>query len=129
MKTRLRQGRVNGLTLLLLAVLAVGGVATWTFGPYWLDYMNMKEIAASSGLAWYAGASESAGRSRLRQGLETKEIDYITEDDCQFSKTRDVITVWCTWEVNAFYPFTSYYKTLSYEITTEVNDRGVVNQY
>jgi hypothetical protein len=124
-----RQGRANILTLLLVAVLAVLGVGAYTFVPYYIDYLNMKEIASSSGLAWYASTLEKSGPERLAQGLKMKEIDYIDPSACEFKKEQDDIVVYCYWEAYAYYPMTDYYKILTFEVTTYVDSRGTVEQY
>lgn len=124
-----RSGRVNVVTVLLLLVIA--GVLGWVklFGFYYIDFLNMREVVKSSSLEWYAKVSEPAARLRLQQMLETKEIDYVTIDDCTFTQQGLGMTVGCAWKVDVYYPFTKYYKRLAFDTTAEVNERGVVTQY
>jgi hypothetical protein len=124
-----RAGRANVLTIILVAFLAAIGVSVATFGPYYLDYLNMKEVCSSSALAWYASSEEKSAHTRFLKGLEKKEIDYIDKDQCEFKKQGDTIQVYCYWEAYAYYPFTDYYKILEFEVDTYVDGRGGVEQY
>ena len=124
-----RAGRANVLTILLVLVLAVIGVGVATFGPFYLDYLNMKEVCSSSALAWYASESEDSAHTRFAKGLSDKGVDYVSEDNCEFKKTDDTIQVYCAWEAYAYYPMTDYYKILDFEVDTYVDGRGQVEQY
>ncbi len=126
---RSRHGRVQVLTVLLLLALIVAGFFAQLFGPYYLDYMNMKEVVKSASLAWYANAEEVAGREKLRMTLDQKEIDYITGDDCSFEKQGEYFVVSCAWVVHVYYPGTDYYKTLDYSVTASSDQRGSVEVY
>jgi hypothetical protein len=124
-----RAGRANVLTIILVLIVAVIGVGAYTFVPYYIDYLNMKEVTSSSALAWYASTEESSAHTRFNKGLETKGIDYVSEDDCLFKKTDDTIQVYCYWEAYAYYPLTDYYKIVEFEVDTYVDSRGVMEQY
>lgn len=124
-----RAGKTNFLTILLVLVLAAGGLWAYVFGRYYLDFYNMKEVIRSSALAWHANVSEQSGRVRLKQMLESKGIDYVTPEDCSFTAQGNVFTVGCSYTVWAYYPFTEYYKTLNFSFAAEVNERGVVTDY
>lgn len=117
------------MTALLLLV--VGLALGWAklFGMYYIDFLNMREVVKSSALEWYAKVSEPAARVRLTQMLETKEIDYVSIENCTFTQQGMAMTVGCTYKVDVYYPFTQYYKRLEFQTTAEVNERGVVTQY
>lgn len=127
--TRGRQGRVNGLTVVLVLLLVVVGVGAKLFVPPHIDYLNMREVVKSATLEWYASQMESAARTRLTQQLGVKGIDYITVDSCSFTQAGLTQMVSCSWTVDVYYPFTKYYKRLEYSSTFEVNERGDVTEY
>jgi hypothetical protein len=112
-----------------LLALTVGAVLGWLFVPYYLDYLNMKEVVKSSSLAWYAHVEESAAREKFRIAMKTKGIDYITADNCSFEKSGEFYTVSCYWVVDVYYPGTDYFKTLEYEVSAEADQRGKVEVY
>ena len=125
-----RAGRANFLTILLVGGLAAIGVGVATFGPYYLDYLNMKEITASSALAWYANVEKSSALQRFDRGLGERGIDYNDQTYCDFDKDRDDnIHIYCEWEAYCYYPFTEYYKTLDFSVDTYVDNRGNLEQY
>lgn len=127
---RPRAGRVNILNVLLILVIAGVAGAVWTFGPYYLDYMNVKEVSASAALKWYAEESEEAAKERLRIGLTEKGVDYVDPKQCEFSRDRDrTIRVYCYYEAYVYYPFTDYYKILAFEVDNYVDTRGTLEQY
>ena len=127
---RTEAGRVNLIGLMITVVLAVGGLLAYLFAPYHLDYMNMKEVVSSASLAWYANDAKSSGERKLEEQLRGKEIDYITrKDNCSFEEAAGMFTTYCSWEVDVYYPFTDFYKTIWYEVTAECDDRGVVSVY
>ena len=126
---RRRGGRAQLLTVVLLLVVAGGAFLGWLFGPYYLDYLNMKEVVKSSALAWYAHVEESAAREKFRISMKSKEIDYITADDCSFEKSGEYYTVSCYWVVDVYYPGTDYFKTLEFEVSAEADQRGKVEVY
>lgn len=124
-----RGGRAQVVTIVLLLVLSFGGFMAWLFVPYQIDYLNMKEVVKSSALAWYAHVEESAAREKFRISMKTKDIDYITADDCTFEKRGDFYTVSCYWVVDVYYPGTDYYRTLEFEVSAEADQRGKVEVF
>ena len=125
-----RAGRTNIFSILLLAAVGVVLVGAWTFGPYYLDFMYVKEASASAALKWYAEEDERGGRNRLVQKLEENGIDYLDPKQCEFSRSRDMtIRVYCHYEVYAYYPFSDYYKILPFEVDNYVDSRGNLEQY
>ena len=126
---RHRAGRVQFLTLVLVLAVAVGGFFSWLFVPYYIDYMNMKEVVKSSALAWYAHLEEHAAREKFRISMNEKGIDYITAEDCLWQKQGEFYSVSCYWVVDVYYPGTDYFKTLEYEVGAEADQRGKVDVY
>jgi hypothetical protein len=129
MHRRRRQGRVNWLTVVLVLLLAAVGLWAKLFLPYYIDYLNMREVVKSSAMEWYANQVEASARTRLTQQLGVKGIDYVTIDDCSFTQAGLTQTVGCAWTVSVYYPFTKYYKRLDFSSTFEVNERGDVTEY
>ncbi len=125
-RRRRRQGRTNIFTILLLMVLGVVMYFSYTFLPYYLDYMNMQEVVKASALSWYAKEEEAAGRDRFRQGLGEKGVDYVYMDDCSFAEQEGLFVVACEWPVDVYYPGTDYYKTLEFWVTASADKRGGV---
>ena len=81
---------MNLLTILLLgAVVAfVGGVVL--FGPYYWDYLVMREITQAAVLEWYNAESQEAGKKRLQRELVKNDIpSYIDETHCIFDTDVD----------------------------------------
>ena len=126
---RRRRGRVQFLTIVLLLAASVAGYFLYTFGPYQLDYLNMKEVVKSSALAWYAHVEETAARDKFTIAMGEKGIDYITAEDCTWEHREDLYMVSCYWVVDVFYPGTDYFKTLEFEVGAEADKRGTVDVY
>jgi hypothetical protein len=124
-----RRGKVNVLAVLLLLIVAVGGYGAYLLVPPYLDYMNMKEVASSAALAWYATETKTGSEKKFDEQMRAKEIDYITRDDCKWEESKEIFAVYCYWEYDVFYVPTDYYKTLEFEVTAESDKRGVVDVY
>lgn len=113
---RRRQGKFNIVSLFFLV--AILGSALWgyLFMPYYLVYFRMKEITKSVMLDW-VGLNEGKARRRLGEEFRRQEIpDYVPMDLCELKTEGQERSVTCTWEVDVYYPFTDYYKTLSFEV-------------
>lgn len=129
MRMASRRGKAGIIGIIMLLMLGAAGGAAWLFGPYYLDYMNMQEVAASASLSWYANDSKAAAVAKLGEELRVKDIEYIVEDDCTIDEVGKLYIVSCYWEVDVYYPYTKYYKTLVFETTAECDKRGVVEVY
>lgn len=127
---RTRAGRTNILSLLLVGGIGAALFLGWTFGPYYIDFLYVKEASASAALKWYAEESERAGRHRLAQTLEKNGIDYVDPKQCEFSRDREMtIRVYCYYEAYVYYPFTDYFKIIPFEVDNYVDNRGNLEQY
>lgn len=111
---RARSGKVSIVSLLLLVAALAGGVAVnMLYEPY-ITYFKMKEITKSVLLDWH-GLNLSKGKRRLPEEFVRQEIpEYITEDNCTFEDAPPEKIFHCEWEVDAYYPFSDYYKTLRF---------------
>lgn len=126
LRRRHRGGRLNIFSLLLLVVLAAVGYFTYTFVPYFIDYLNMQEVVKASALSWYAKEEENAGRTRFKKGLSDKGVDYVYPEDCSFAEQEGLYVVACEWSVEVYYPGTDYYKILEFWATASADKRGGV---
>lgn len=125
---RRRRGESRIVSLLLLGLIAFAGLLAYTFGPAFIDYMNMKEVIKAASLSWYAKQTEQSARARLDEGLTEKEIDYITaKDACTFKESAEEYVVACTWSLDVYYPGTEYYKTLDFWVSSSADRRGVAH--
>jgi hypothetical protein len=117
---------MNILSFLLVVILAAVGYFAYTFVPYFIDYLNMKEVVKASALSWYAKEEEKAGRTRFKKGLSDKGVDYVFPEDCSFAEQEGLYVVSCEWYVDVYYPGTDYYKTLEFWATASADKRGGV---
>jgi len=123
-----RRGESRVVSLLLLGVLAFAGLLVHTFGPAFIDYMNMREVIKAASLSWYAKQTEQSARARLEEGLADKEIGYITgKDACTFKESAEEYVVACSWSLDVYYPGTDYYKTLDFWVSSSADRRGVAH--
>ena len=110
-----RSGRINIIGILLTLTLAVAALGAYLFVPPYVVYYKMQNITKTLVLEW-AGLNEDAGHRRLPVELHTQEIpSYITIDMCQFKTDGNNKIVTCDWDIDVYYPFTDYYKTLTFE--------------
>jgi len=111
----MRRGKFNIVGLLLFLALAAVMVWAYLFLPYYIVYFKMKEITKSVMLDW-VGLNEAKARRRIGEEFRREEIpDYVTLDMCEFKTEGQERSVTCDWEVDVYYPFTDYYKTLTFE--------------
>ena len=129
-RPRRRAGRIRGSSLLLLLLLGAGGLWAWTFGPYYWDFMKLKEINRLVAREWSA-LGEAKARAMLDSELgKSAMADYVYPQDCQFTKVSpNLMRLHCAYSVDVQYPFVERYRTLSFEVTTDVDNRGQVDQY
>lgn len=110
-----RSGKVSVINILLFALLAGGALWAYLFSPYYIVYFKMKEITKSVMLDW-VGLNEGKARRRLGEEFRRQDIpDYIETTFCDLKTVGNTKSVTCSWEVDVYYPFTDYYKTLSFE--------------
>ncbi len=122
----MRAGKINIVTVLLVAVVGFAGVFAYTFGPYYLDYMSMDEVARNTALT-YSEWGKTKGEQRLTQELYNRDIpDYIVEKDCKFSKKGEEFTVTCIWDVEKNWPFTSKVRAMHFEVSATYGPMGFI---
>jgi len=118
-----RAGRINMIAVVLLLVLASGILLLERFGPYYWDYWKMKEVTKTAALHWKV-FSRKAAEEKLRLMLDDKDIsEYIEPSYCKFQDKLKRATVFCSWEVDVYYPFSENFRTLDFytEYTVEMD--------
>jgi len=89
----------------------------------------MKEITKACAHEW-DGLGEMKARAKLPNLLAKRGLDsYITERDCNFEERGALKVIDCRWVVDVYYPFTRYYKTLDFSLTTQIANGGDVSQF
>jgi hypothetical protein len=125
MRSVVRAGRVNMFAVAMLVVFAAGALLVERFGPYYWDYWKMKEVTKTAALHWKV-FSRKAAEEKLRSMLDDKEIsEYIEPSYCIFEDGLKRGTVYCSWEVDVFYPFSDSYRTLDFHTEHTVQMDGV----
>jgi hypothetical protein len=103
---------------LLLLVAALAGIGwAWLFGPYWIDYYKMQDVAGSAVLSW-AAFDETRGRMQLVEQLRHREIpDYITLDACRFYEEQGALKVVdCAWTADVYIPLVDQTRRLFFQV-------------
>ncbi|MDP2305379.1 MAG: hypothetical protein Q8P18_05085 [Pseudomonadota bacterium] len=110
--------------VLIVAALAAAGWA-WLFGPYWVDYFKMQDVAGSAVLSW-AAYDETRGRSELAEQLKFREIpDYLTPDACRFYiEAGGIKVVDCAWTVDVYIPLVEEARRLSFSVVQSASTDG-----
>ena len=94
------------------------------FGPYYWDYWKMKEVTKTAALQWKV-YSRKAAEEKLRSMLDDKDISqYIEPSYCQFEDRLNAVAVYCSWEVDVYYPFSENYRTLDFSTEHVVSMDG-----
>ena len=130
-----QSGRINLLTLLLIAALTGGIGYVVLFGPYYWDYLVMREVTQAAVLEWYNSESRAAGEKRLERELVKNDIpSYIDESHCGFDTDidtdgHDILIVSCSWSAYVYYPYTDDFKQLDFSATTEVDINRNLSTY
>ena len=110
-----RSGKISLFLIFVLLLMAAAVMMVRRFGPYYWDYWKMKEVTKTAALHWKM-FGRPAGEEKLVGLLEDKEIsDYIEPGYCEFVDRGDEKNVYCSWEVDVYYPFSEEYRTLSFE--------------
>ena len=124
---RSRSGKMNIFGLILFLGLVAGLVLAYVFVPPWLVYVKMQEITESVVLDW-EGLNEGKARRRLPEELRRQEVpEYITPEMCEFKQDGKNKEVSCYWEIDVYYPYTDYFKTLSFETWAMHDGVGLVD--
>lgn len=123
-----RAGRVNVLGVILVLLLAVGAGWAWLFGPYFWDYQVMREATAAAAREWRSTESKDKGAFKLWHRLDNEGMDYIFETECSFQQEGTNRMISCAWDVDVYYPGTSYYRTLSFSLDTTCDSVGDITQ-
>jgi hypothetical protein len=124
MMARNRQGRISYGTLLLLLVVGVGVGWGMLFGPKYIDYLNINECSGMALAAWHAHGVQERAPTRFNECLADKGIEDMTIESCKIEPHDNNKYMYCYWEVYVYYPGTDYYKTLSFEVTNELDLKG-----
>ena len=124
-----RRGRINFVGIAITAVIAaaLGGAAL--FGPYYWDYLVVKEITRTVALTWEATGLHHKAEMKLDEEATNRELpDYIDyKSACTLAESGRMKVVNCAWVAHVYYPFTDYYKTLDFNVTSEVDGSGQVH--
>ncbi len=91
------------VVLILLATAGLGWA--YYFGPYYVDYFKMHDVAATGALNWSA-YNESHAREEVRMQMNQRKIgEYLTPDQCTFYQdVGDTKVVDCEWYVDVYLP-------------------------
>ncbi|MFT5684638.1 MAG: hypothetical protein ACI8RZ_005582 [Myxococcota bacterium] len=124
-----RQGRSASGTVMLIIVIMIG-VAVALYGPKWMDFLEMKEIARASAAEWHVMDNEEKGKAYFAIQMEERQMPlYIPNDACTFSKDKQFRYIECYWNADITIPLID--KTLEnrYQFTTELAQTGKVRQW
>lgn len=129
-----RRGRLNvnivsGAIFLGLVALVGGGAL---FGPYYWDYLTVKEITRSTALTYLETEIFQKAEQELQQQVQQRELpDYFDPNTmCTLNEDRKkLFVVRCEWTAYVYYPFTDYYKALHFTVTSETDAQGQVTTY
>lgn len=129
MQRRFRRGRSTGGAVLLVIVLVIaGGVAL--FGPKYMHFMEMKEIARAAAAEWHVTEDIEVGKRHLAQQMEKRQMPlYIPDDACRFSEEDGYRYVTCYWDATVTIPLINHPIPQSYEFTTEMDKSGKLQQW
>ncbi len=123
----MRAGKINIVGVVLVLALIIGAIFLHTFGPYYWDAVNMKEVAQNPSIT-YAERGKDRAMDRLTQELYQRDIpDYIVEDDCKLSNRGEVFTVRCAWDVEVAWPFTTVTRVMSFETEAKRGPSGFLD--
>ncbi len=123
----MRAGKINIVGILIVLALIVGALFLHTFGPYYWDAVNMKEVVQNTAIT-YQDRGREKGLQRLTQELYQRDIpDYILENDCKLSSERQIFTVRCAWDIQVAWPFTEIYRTMSFDVEARRGPNGWVD--
>jgi hypothetical protein len=123
----MRAGKINIVAILIVLALVVGAAFLHTFGPYYWDAVNMKEVVRNTALT-YQDRGREKGLERLTQELYQRDIpDYIVEDDCELESYDRMFTVRCAWSVSVEWPFTSISRVMSFDVQAKRGPNGFVD--
>ena len=113
------------MTIVLAIAAVVALVWAWLFGPYWLDYYKMQDIAGSATLSW-AAFDENRGHMELADGLKKREIPaYLTPEACSFyTEAGGVKTVDCAWAVEVVIPVVEHRRRMSFRVKKSASTDG-----
>ncbi len=123
----MRSGKINFIAIILVLGLIFGGVFLHSFGAYYWDAEQMKEVARNACFT-YQERDESRGLIRLTQELYQRDIpDYIVEDDCDFHERAGKHTVHCHWEVEKKWPFTNIARVMVFDVEAVRDKHGFID--
>jgi hypothetical protein len=124
-----RQGRSASGTIMFIIVIMVG-VAAALYGPKWMDFLEMKEIARASAAEWHVTDNMQKGQAYFALQLEQRQMPlYIPDNACSFSKDKQFRYIECYWEADIEIPLINKTIENSYEFTTELAGTGKVRQW
>lgn len=123
----MRAGKINIMGVILVLALVVGGVFLHTFGPYYWDAVNMREVVQVTAITFQERGKKHAVE-RLTQELYHRDIpEYIQESHCKLTEHGKIFEVRCAWEVQQAWPFTSIYRTMSFEAEAKRGPSGFID--
>ncbi|MDG1481570.1 MAG: hypothetical protein P8R54_18390 [Myxococcota bacterium] len=124
-----RQGRSASGSIMLIIVLMIGITAA-LYGPKWMDFMEMKEVARASAAEWHVTDNMAKGKVYFSIQLEERQMPlYIPDDACTFSKDQGFRYIECFWNADIEIPLIDKTIENSYEFTTEMAGTGKVRQW
>ena len=124
-----RCGRSGSGTIMLIIIVMVG-VAVALYGPKWMDFLEMKEIARAAAAEWHVTDNMAKGKAYFALQLEEREMPfYIPDNACVFSKEKNARYIECYWNADIEVPLIDKTVENYYQFTTEVSRSGKVRQW
>lgn len=114
----------------MLIILIMVGIAAALYGPKWMDFMEMKEVARASAAEWHVTDNMAKSKTYFAIQLEERQMPlYIPDDACTFSKEKDFRYIECYWNADIELPLVNKTIENSYQFTTELAGTGKVRQW
>ncbi len=122
----MRRGRVQVMSVILVAGICYGILCAWRFVPYYWDQRVMKEVVKIVGLYW-KDLGKNKAVQMLAQEMYNRDVPtYIEEDDCEFREEVGQRRVYCEWTVTDNWPLLGRTRTMHFVVEALVLPSGVV---
>ena len=129
MNRRLRSGRSTGGAVMLVIVLVIAALVG-LFGPKYMHFLEMKEISRACASEWHVADDIEVGKRQLVREMEKRNMPlYIPDDACSFSEQDGLRSIVCWWDATVIIPLIDHPIEQYYEITTEMDKSGKLEQW